>query len=147
MGCRFQNQAFGNLPLIDGKKVAKSVSRINGQTHRFLGKDSNLQFVHGKRWLTVFPLLTGKPTNSLQKTQMSYPFTKFYPLSRNFIRYHGRTWSESLAGNKSREKCRDGSRKFVNLFIREFADAAPVSWLLHYLCIWSHDLSGTLPRP
>ena len=129
----------------------KSVSRIDGQTHRFLGKDSNLPFVHGKSLAKVFPASTGKPRYFLEKTQIYYPFTKIYLSSRNFIRNYGRIWSESPAGIKSREKCRDGFRKFVNLIIRKYVDAAPLSWLLHdfvYLLIrpfW-HTTTAVMPR-
>ena len=147
VGCRFQNQAFENLPLIDGQKVAKSVSRIDGQTHRFLGKDSNLKFGHGKSISKVDSWTMAKPQYSLEKTQISYPLTKIYLSSRKFIRKHGRARSRSGSGNKIREKCRDGIRKFVNLIIRRFADAGTCHGLYTDLCIRPHDLSATLPPP
>ena len=79
-----------------------------------------------------------KPQYSLENTQISYPFTKIYLSSRKFIRKHGRARSRSGSGNKIREKCRDGIRKFVNLIIRSFADAGTCHAVLADLCGEKH---------
>ena len=89
------------------------LSSLDGQTHKFLGKDSYLEFSHGKFTCEVDLWKMTELQYSLEKTRISYPFTKIYLSSRNFIRKHGRARSRSQSGNKIREKCRDESRKIV----------------------------------
>ena len=84
VGCRFQNQAFENLPLIDGKKFLKVFPALTGKHANSSGKNQISDSFTEKVCCKCFRL----PRDNLQipRVRIKFPFR-----SPNFIRYHGRT--------------------------------------------------------
>ena len=76
---------------------------LTGQTYIFLAKDKYFGLGHGTFTSKVDLLMKNEPQYSLEKTLISYPFTKMYLTSRKLIRKHGLAQTRSQSGNKIRE--------------------------------------------